>query len=85
MSNNGSLQPFLRDRLFADVYDSLKHRKTALKDATGLTDTIVSIALNDTRDGVISRDEISKTCASVLGRFDKIAATYFTAYHPYQT
>ena len=77
-----SLQPFQRDKLLLSVYDSLKHRKTALDDATGLTDTIISKLLPDMQQAVVQRNSIISVTASVLKRFDKVAATYYTAYHP---
>ena len=85
VNKNNAYTPFLRDKLFLSVYESLKHRKTALRDATALTDTIISLVLIHVKDGVVGRDDIGRTSVDVLSRFDKIAATYFTAYHPYQT
>ena len=85
VSMNNAYTPFLRDKLFLSVYESLKHRKTALRDATALTYTIISHVLIHVNDGVVSGDDIGRTSVDVLNRFDKTAATYFTAYHPYQT
>ena len=79
---NGTLQPFSRDVLFIDVYHSLKHRKTALADATALTDTIIGRVLPKVSDGIVEATDLIKTCAETLKRFDKTAAVYFAAYHP---
>lgn len=76
------LKPFIRDKMFISIYDSLKHRKTALSDATALTDTVMAQLLSQVRGGVLERDVIASVCATVLKRFDKTAATYFVAYHP---
>lgn len=82
VSKNKRLEPFLRDRLFASVYDSLKHRKTALNDATALTDTIISKLLHQTQSGEVNRDTIVTICIQVIRRFDKTASVYYAAYHP---
>lgn len=81
--NNGKrLKPFLRDKLFAAIYDSLKHRKTALSDATALTDTIVSDMLKLALNGMIESEQIIVSCHKTLTRFDKTAAVFYVAYHP---
>lgn len=82
VSKNNALKPFLRDRLFASVYDSLKHRKTALSDATALTDTVVSQVLLQAKNGTIEISVIKSLCGQTLARFDKTAAVYYAAYHP---
>jgi transcriptional regulator NrdR family protein len=82
VSSAGRLEPFSRDKLLIDVYDSLRHRKTALADATALTLTIWSQLQGPIEEGLIDREEIIKTVASVLKRFDKAAATHYLAFHP---
>lgn len=79
-SKNNGLKPFLREKLYSDVYDSLSHRKTAYSDAQRLTDTIIS-KLIPCRTGVIGRSEIKNAALEVLKRFDKAAATYYKAHH----
>jgi hypothetical protein len=64
------------------VYDSLKHRKTALGDATGLTDTVISGLLPLMKDAVLNKSDIISITTEVLKRFDKAAATYYKAFHP---
>jgi transcriptional repressor NrdR len=76
------LEPFQRDKLLMSVYDSLKHRKTALSDATGLTDTVISKLYPLMKDAVVDKSSISQTTWGVLKRFDKAAATYYAAFHP---
>lgn len=76
------LSPFQRDRLFLDVYESCRHRPTALGDAASLTETIIDNLLAATKDGVIGRNQIIAACKDVLSRFDKTAATFYAAYHP---
>jgi transcriptional regulator NrdR family protein len=79
--NNG-LEPFSRDTLFISVYDSLRHRKTVLDDATALTSTIISTLTPLAADAVIDRDIIVTITTTVLQRFDKPAATHYQAFHP---
>lgn len=82
VEQNGTLQAFLRDKLFISVYESLKHRKTALSDATALTDTVIATIVKQANDGVIASATITASCIQILHRFDKTAAVYYVAYHP---
>ena len=77
-----ALQPFQRDKLLMSIYDSLKHRKTALSDATGLTDTVISKLYPLMQQAVLQKIDIIQTTTLVLQRFDKPAATYYQAFHP---
>ena len=79
---NGRLQPFLRDKLFASIYDSLRHRKTALSDATALTDTVIIKVLGLISDGQIEASVITSQTSEILKRFDQAAAVHYAAYHP---
>jgi transcriptional regulator NrdR family protein len=82
-NRSGALKPFLRDKLFLSVHFSLQHRKTALTDATALTDTIIANVLAQTSDPTISSQTLAEQCFVVLNRFDKVAATHYKAYHDY--
>ncbi len=75
-------QPFLRDNLFATIYDSLKHRKSALLDATALTNTAIAQLYVIADDGKIERDAITMVVETMLRRFDMAAATSYKAFHP---
>lgn len=79
---NGRLQPFLRDKLFASIYDSLRHRKSALSDATALTDTVIAKVLGLISDGRIEGTVITQQASAILKRFDQAAAVHYAAYHP---
>ena len=76
------LEPFQRDKLFMSIYDSLKHRKTALTDATGLTDTIISSLHPLMKDALLDKKDIITAAIKTLQRFDKAAMTYYQAFHP---
>lgn len=73
-------KPLLRDKLFVSLYESLKHRKTALMDASSLTDTVIG-RLTMYPGGVIDKSKLILTVQGVLKRFDKVAYIHFTAYH----
>lgn len=74
--------PFSRDKLFISIFDSCKHRTTAQKDATALTDTIISSLYPLISDASINVETIKQTSADILKRFDKAAAVQYAAYHP---
>lgn len=80
--NQKALEPFQRDKLLLTIHDSIKHRKTAYSDATGLTDTVISKLLPAMTDAVVNRNEIVTVTISVLKRFDRVAATHYQAFHP---
>jgi transcriptional repressor NrdR len=79
---NGRLQPFSRDNLLLSVYDSLKHRKTAVSDATAITSTVIGQLYPLIKEAALERDEITELTISVLQRFDRVAATHYRAFHP---
>ncbi len=74
--------PFSRDKLFLSVYESVKHRKTALSDATALTDTIVGKLYPLIQSGSLTQDQIVTIASEALHHFDKAAASHYNAYHP---
>jgi transcriptional repressor NrdR len=82
VESSGHLEPFLRDKLFLSVHDSVLHRKSALMDATGLTDTIVSFVYTNASNGVINLNDIKRLVVTVLKRFDKSAMVHYQAHHP---
>ena len=75
-------EPFSRDKLFLSLHDSLKHRKTALSDATALTETVMSKLLPHIQHATIDRTVVIELTATVLNNFDKPAATSYRAFHP---
>lgn len=75
-------EPFSRDILLLSVYDSLRHRKTAMQDATELTKTIIGRLHPLISNAAINRDDLVKITAEILDRFDKVAATHYKAFHP---
>lgn len=80
-TKNGRLSPFLRDKLFLSLSNSLSHRKTAVTDASVLTDTVIHRLLMVQQRGLLTRDHIIYESGEVLQRFDKAAATHYVAHH----
>lgn len=72
------LQAFSRDVLFLSVLDSLAHRKTALSDATALTDTILTRILAQ-KEAIIEITYLINITAEVLYRFDRTASAVYKA------
>jgi transcriptional regulator NrdR family protein len=79
--NNLDMEPFSRDRLLLSLYKSLQHRPTAINDAGGLTDTIISELRPLSSSGLLPRQQIITTATQVLARFDTVASNLYQAYH----
>jgi transcriptional regulator NrdR family protein len=81
-SQNKHTTPFIREKLFISVYESCRHRPTALIDAIGLTTTIIAKSLEHPNSlGTITRTDLISTTYATLKKFDSVAATYYAAYH----
>lgn len=74
-------QPFNRDKLFASLLRALGHRKTAVMDASALTDTVVAALLRSTTSAVVFPQEIVMVAQETLARFDHAAGVHYQAYH----
>jgi transcriptional repressor NrdR len=75
-------EPLDRDALLVAIYESCKHRPSALHDAIGLTATAISdITKKTASNGTISAHALHDTVRAVLQRFDPAAATIYSAYH----
>lgn len=77
----GSIQPFSRDKLFLSLLKSLEHRKNPQKDATALTDTIISKLSTAIKDSTINSHSIVQITLVALNRFDDAASVSYAAYH----
>lgn len=75
------LQPFQRLKLLISLHKSLEHRKTALTDATALTDTIMGKLLRAADRGTLEPEQIAFIAYEVLQRFDAAAAVHYKAFH----
>ncbi|MHB1864975.1 MAG: NrdR family transcriptional regulator [Candidatus Saccharimonadales bacterium] len=81
LGNKGEYRPFLRDKLFLSIYDSLRHRKTALSDSESITATVISKLAKDTKSAHIPREQIIRATCEILKRFDKVAVVHYKAYY----
>ena len=77
----GRLQPFSRDKLFLSLFVSCQHRKTALKDAGGLSATVIAKLQSIAKESIIDRRDIIQIATLALNRFDKAASTHYQAFH----
>jgi transcriptional regulator NrdR family protein len=75
------LAPLSRDQLLLSLHASLQHRPTALEDAAGLCDTIISKAISSADHGVLDVRTLMHTAFVALNRFDKLAAQHYQAMH----
>lgn len=78
----GRLEPFLPDLLLKELMLTLKDRKDAYTASREVLGTVVHKLLTLPQKPVFSPNDISKTTADVLKRFDKQAYLRFTAEHP---
>lgn len=79
-SSTGKLEPLSRDKLYLSVHDSLKHRKSAVSDATNLTDTVINKIITQTNNSTIELADLTGLTQMVLVRFDNHAAAHYQAY-----
>ena len=80
-SGSRHIEPFSRDKLFLSLYDSAQHRKTAIRDAGALTDTVINKLRPAVHDSQVAAATITRTAQVVLNRFDKAAGVRYTALH----
>ena len=78
---NGSLEPFLRDKLLMSIHSSLSHRKTAYTDATELTDTSLRELTRSHTNGIISKKALTVSVHRILNHFDNAAGVYYEAHY----
>lgn len=62
------------------IYDSLKHRKNALQEASDLTDTVIQQIITSSNSATIDTLAISLATEKILARFDNAAAVHYRAY-----
>ncbi len=77
---SGKLVVFDPYVLLISVYDSLKHRPTPVKDASALTQTIISQLVAKSQ-AIISTQEIAQNTKLTLENFDKVAFVHYDAFY----
>jgi transcriptional regulator NrdR family protein len=80
-NTQGALEPFSRDKLFVSLIRSLEHRKTALSDAMGLTETIIQKLSGNVANGTLQTRQIVQVAQVALNRFDAAASVSYAAFH----
>lgn len=77
------LEPFFIEKLTISLYESLKHRKTAQKDAVAIAETVTNTLLSSlsATPQPIQSSAIRGTAITVLSRFDTVAALHYEALH----
>ncbi|HEY4963328.1 MAG TPA: hypothetical protein VIH90_01380 [Candidatus Saccharimonadales bacterium] len=76
-----ALSPFLRDKLYISIYDSCKHRKSAISDAAGLTDTAMNKLRGKVKNGSINISDIRQITYNTVSKLDNASGVYYRAYH----
>jgi transcriptional regulator NrdR family protein len=79
---NGTFKPFLTDLLYTEVLLALEHRKAAYIDAREVTNTIIKNLVALPASPLFGPQDISRTAADVLKRFDTRAWHRYAAEHP---
>lgn len=75
-------EPFSRDKLFVSIMNALSHRKTALPDSSGLTETILH-RIYLLQQASLTPNTIAKLTHETLLRFDATAAAVYQATHTF--
>jgi transcriptional repressor NrdR len=79
--HSGRLEPFQRDKLFLSVHNSLSHRKTALEDATQLTNTIIAQSLGPNSEGALEISRLRSVALETINHFDRVAGVYYESHY----
>jgi transcriptional repressor NrdR len=75
------LQPFQRDKLLISLHSGLTHRKSALTDATELTDTVISRLMAVQSKGIVDTKEIAAAAYRTLEKFDPVSGVHYQAHY----
>jgi transcriptional regulator NrdR family protein len=78
ITSQNHVEPFQRDKLFISIKDSCAHRKSALADASALTDTVLGRILTQNQ-ATIDVDLLISLTAEIITRFDKTAGAVYRA------
>ncbi len=81
ISSQNVLQPFQRDLLFESIKESLRHRKTAIEDASALTDTVLAKVLLE-KSPTLTTARIRAITHDIVRRYDATAGAVYLALHP---
>jgi transcriptional repressor NrdR len=79
-SGDKSVVPFIRERFYLSIYDSCRHRESAVTDARHLTNTIINKLVSRHKGATIYSSDLKEMTRRTLSNFDKAAATHYRAY-----
>lgn len=82
VDSRGRSEPFLPDKLYAEVLLALQDRKDAYEAAREVTNTVISELLKLPGHPVFEPQQISQETAKVLKRFDRRCWLRFVSEHP---
>lgn len=80
--SDGSLSPFKKEQLFVSILKCCEHRKSAIDDASALTDTILSKMVRSSSTSVIAVNHVASLVHETLQLFDNASAVQYAALHP---
>jgi len=75
-----SIEPFLRDKLFLSIYQSVSHLKNPIDTAHQLTNTVLRHILKEISGPTISTDKIAILTTQVLKRYNAAAAVRYLSF-----
>ncbi|HUY53513.1 MAG TPA: hypothetical protein VMV24_03005 [Candidatus Dormibacteraeota bacterium] len=80
-AEDGSMYPFIREKLLMSISKSLGHRTNHVNEAVALTNTILSKLQTTYKTPLLTRNNIILTSEEVLKNFDNAALIHYSAYH----
>lgn len=76
------LEPFLWQKLFISIYESLKHVRSPEKTAHDLLETVcASLVQKYGSQGFVQPTGIIQETTEVLARYDQVAGAHYRAFH----
>jgi transcriptional regulator NrdR family protein len=80
VSDSKALEPFMKEKLFMSVYESLKHKQKPLQDARDVTETICSKLMRQhIQAATLDRQVIISVATEILRRYDSLAGMHYQA------
>jgi transcriptional regulator NrdR family protein len=74
------IEPFLRDKLFLSIYQSISHLKEPVAQAHYLTNTVLRHILKEVDGPLITTDKIALITVQTLKRYNAAAAVRYLAF-----
>lgn len=81
-TKSGQIEAFSEEKLLLSLYECFSHRKDALSASVGLKTTILN-QLFPLKHDLLDTKHLAEQVYRVIFRFDRVAATYYKAHHPF--